>query len=102
MNPGARPTARVASTVTGSVAALVARHAGRERAAAALAALLRAVDEADAHRGRVVLSGDLLSCFAAVPGPGGTMTLRAFWYVDATSNRKVVVRVQRDRVHAAA
>lgn len=95
--PGANAPRRVRApaTVTGSVASLVARYAGRQHAGAALAALLRAVEEADARRSeRAVLVGDLLSCFAAVPGPDGKVMLRAFWYVDEASNRKIVVRVQ--------
>lgn len=84
------------ATATGNVVSCVGRLAGRKLAAEAMAALLRAVDQADIAGGRVVLAGDMFSCFVAVPAKtGDRVQLRAWWLVDVYTQRRTVIRVQK-------
>lgn len=83
--------------IAGAVAGQIERAVGRAQRETALVALLRGVAEASAPGSpRAVLAGDYFSCFVNVPIATGLRTcLRAYWYTESGTGKKVVTRIER-------
>lgn len=82
-------------SISGTAAACIKRHAGAGNAATAMVRLLHAIARADAQpNGNVVLAGDMFSCFFSIPATDCRVkSLRAYWYSDTLTGRKIVVRI---------
>lgn len=82
-------------SISGTAAACIVRHVGAGNTEAAMKKLLRAIALADAQpNGNMVLSNDMFSCFFSVPTADCRLKpLRAYWYSDALTGQKIVVRI---------